>query len=162
MIKTTVIVFLSMYLLLSCTAQNELDYPGHYKTTKSSSFAAGDTLIVEYFFEFSNLKIGSSESAVSLFTFLSKHPEYNFVIISHTDSRGSEEANQTLSSKRAEIIRNEMVELGFPAHRLTAIGKGESQPIIDPEMIAQMETKEEMENAHQVNRRTELVLLNRN
>ncbi|UTW62018.1 OmpA family protein [bacterium SCSIO 12741] len=157
LVSSTLVLFLG--LLYSCSAQETGGYPKHYKTVESQSFAAGDTLVIEYLFELDGLKIGPSEWASSLYSFLSKHPEFDYVIVCHTDARGSEEANAELSTKRAERIKNEMVELGFPADRLRALGKGESDPVIKEETIAQLKTKEEKEKAHQLNRRTELILI---
>lgn len=49
----------------------------------------------------------------------------------HTDSRGSDAYNQKLSQRRAESVRQYLVDKGVPASRLDAIGKGESSPIAD-------------------------------
>jgi len=47
----------------------------------------------------------------------------------HTDSRGSDNYNMVLSKKRAESVRKKLIELGVSASRLTAVGKGEKEPI---------------------------------
>ncbi|MCB8964356.1 MAG: OmpA family protein [Bacteroidales bacterium] len=59
---------------------------------------------------------------------MSDHPELRFSIEGHTDSDGSETANQTLSEKRAEAVKNELAKLGINANRLTSKGWGESKP----------------------------------
>ncbi|HEX2733289.1 MAG TPA: OmpA family protein [Polyangiaceae bacterium] len=51
----------------------------------------------------------------------------------HTDNAGGERANQVLSQKRAETIKNTLVENGVPVSRLTAIGYGEMRPIASNE-----------------------------
>ncbi len=47
----------------------------------------------------------------------------------HTDSRGSRSYNQKLSQKRADNIKRYLVNKGFDASKIRAIGYGESRPI---------------------------------
>lgn len=51
------------------------------------------------------------------------------VIEGHTDSRGSDRANRTLSQSRADSVRSYLISQGVSSGRITAIGKGESEPI---------------------------------
>jgi outer membrane protein OmpA-like peptidoglycan-associated protein len=52
-------------------------------------------------------------------------------IVGHTDSSGSDIFNQQLSERRAEAVRAELIRDGVPAERLSAIGRGESDPRAD-------------------------------
>jgi OOP family OmpA-OmpF porin len=61
--------------------------------------------------------------------FLKASPAYNANIIGHTDSTASDVYNQKLSEKRAEKVKSMLVENGVDASRLSASGKGESQPV---------------------------------
>jgi OOP family OmpA-OmpF porin len=47
----------------------------------------------------------------------------------HTDSVGTDAYNQGLSERRANAVRNYLVDHGVSASRLTAVGFGESQPV---------------------------------
>lgn len=58
-------------------------------------------------------------------------PNPTVVINAHTDSKGSIEYNDKLSQRRAESIKSTLVESGFKEEQLTAIGKGELEPIED-------------------------------
>jgi outer membrane protein OmpA-like peptidoglycan-associated protein len=49
----------------------------------------------------------------------------------HTDASGDAEANRALSLRRAESVRRAFIEMGLPAARLTAVGRGEDSPIAD-------------------------------
>lgn len=50
-------------------------------------------------------------------------------VVGHTDERGTDEYNQVLSEKRAQAIMNYYIQRGIPADRLSAEGRGESEPI---------------------------------
>lgn len=51
------------------------------------------------------------------------------VIKGHTDSRGADEMNRTLSQARAEAVRSYLISQGVGANQLKAVGKGESEPV---------------------------------
>lgn len=77
------------------------------------------------------------------------HPEIQKLRIEgHTDSRGKEAANLTLSSGRAAAVMAYLVKGGVAADRLSAIGLGESRP------VDTLET----EAAWEKNRRVEFVI----
>jgi outer membrane protein OmpA-like peptidoglycan-associated protein len=60
------------------------------------------------------------------------HPEITAVVIEgHTDDRGSEDSNQTLSQGRAEAVVAYLVKRKIAADRLQAKGYGEGRPIAD-------------------------------
>ena len=62
---------------------------------------------------------------------MKNNPTYNLMIAGHTDSIGASDFNQRLSQKRADAVRQYLIERGVEASRLTAVGYGESQPIAD-------------------------------
>ncbi len=51
------------------------------------------------------------------------------VIEGHTDSRASSSYNLELSRNRADAVRAYLVSQGVPPERITAIGKGEAEPV---------------------------------
>jgi len=53
----------------------------------------------------------------------------NVVITGHTDRLGSHKYNQKLSERRAEAVKAYLVGKGVDASRLTAQGKGETEPV---------------------------------
>jgi outer membrane protein OmpA-like peptidoglycan-associated protein len=79
---------------------------------------------------------------------LIKYPETNITVIGHTDSKGSESYNQTLSESRSNSVVNFMTQNGINSTRSTAIGKGETDPI----------ATNETEEGSALNRRVEFVI----
>lgn len=56
----------------------------------------------------------------------------NLLIVGHTDSDGSDEANLKLSIERAEAVKNALINIyKISSDRLTTDGKGESVPVSD-------------------------------
>ncbi len=70
------------------------------------------------------------------------------VIEGHTDSRGSDKKNIKLSQQRADSVRTYLISQGVSSGRISAVGKGESQP------IANNKTAEGRAN----NRRVEIIV----
>lgn len=88
------------------------------------------------------------DNVVSL---MKKYPSLEIELSSHTDSRGSEAYNQTLSQKRANSAVQYIANQGVNPSRLLAKGYGESQ--LRNQCTNYIECSEE---AHQYNRRTEI------
>jgi peptidoglycan-associated lipoprotein len=101
-----------------------------------------------------NEEVNSADSLNYLFDLMVKNPTFVIQLESHTDTRGSVKDNDLLSQRRAETCVNYLVSRGIDKDRLSAKGRGESQPLITDEQIAKMQTEEEKEIAHQKNRRT--------
>src|SRR5574343_205494 len=57
-------------------------------------------------------------------------PASQVMIIGHTDRVGSVEANDRLSKKRAESVRDLLIEAGVAPDKLEAAGQGERNPIV--------------------------------
>jgi outer membrane protein OmpA-like peptidoglycan-associated protein len=60
---------------------------------------------------------------------MSANPALKIEISSHTDSRGSDQYNLTLSVKRANAAMDYLLQNGVKANRLKAIGYGEQKPL---------------------------------
>ena len=53
------------------------------------------------------------------------------VAVGHTDSKGSDKANQALSVRRAEAVKAYLVSKGIEKNRVYTEGKGSKQPVAD-------------------------------
>ena len=60
---------------------------------------------------------------------LNSYPQTTIRVEGHTDTSGSVEYNQALSERRAQTVKNALVQRGVDARRIDAIGYGKSQPI---------------------------------
>jgi OOP family OmpA-OmpF porin len=63
--------------------------------------------------------------------FLQENKGYQAIIYGYTDSIGSAKANKELSQKRANAVMKALGKYKISSVRLTAIGKGEANPIAD-------------------------------
>jgi outer membrane protein OmpA-like peptidoglycan-associated protein len=54
----------------------------------------------------------------------------DMVLIGHTDTVGTLEANDELSLQRAERMRADLIQQGFAAERIHAAGRGEREPLV--------------------------------
>jgi outer membrane protein OmpA-like peptidoglycan-associated protein len=78
-----------------------------------------------------DLKKESYPELNRLAAFLKKHPDIKIEISGHTDSIGTEQYNLILSQKRAESVKNYLIELGCKANQLISKGYGSMKPIAD-------------------------------
>lgn len=62
---------------------------------------------------------------------LAERPLEMVHVIGHSDRIGSDQANLRLSTARAQAVRDYLVERGVPADRITAVGRGSVQPVVE-------------------------------
>ena len=124
-----------------------------------------------------DLRPESMVSLDKLVETLNDNPNVTIELMSHTDSRDTEEYNQDLSQKRAQTAVQYLIDKGIEPQRLSAKGYGESSPkIVDDYIVTQspflksgtilteqyinsLASEEQKEIAHQINRRTEFKVL---
>ena len=83
-----------------------------------------------------NVKPESYPIIEQIANYLKEHPQMRIVIEGHTDNTGSDEKNITLSEKRAEGIKTEIVKRGIDAGRMETKGFGASKPVADNKTAA--------------------------
>ncbi|HSV87323.1 MAG TPA: OmpA family protein [Bacteroidales bacterium] len=108
---------------------------------------------------------------------MNDNPGLVIELASHTDSRGSELFNDTLSQLRAQAVVDYLIQMGIHQGRLVAKGYGETNPrnlvrtitrdgftfregtTLDEAFINNLPSERQREAAHALNRRTEFRIL---
>ncbi|MEO7080774.1 MAG: OmpA family protein [Flavobacteriales bacterium] len=86
---------------------------------------------------------------------LNDNPSVKIELSSHTDCRGNDAYNMSLSEKRAKSAVDYLIKQGIAKDRLTAKGYGETKP------VETCECTKCTEEQHQANRRTEFKVLSK-
>jgi OOP family OmpA-OmpF porin len=79
----------------------------------------------------STLKPESMGVINEIYQLMKDNPDLRFSVEGHTDNVGNDDSNMTLSAKRAERVKDTLIEMGIDEDRLTSKGWGESMPMDD-------------------------------
>jgi len=129
----------------SPSAGPAIEYPYEAELKNCGQLATYDLV-----FETNSDKLKGTDWPIlqTLADLLKKDPALKVEIAGHTDSTGNAAANQTLSEKRANAVKQTLSDrYGADANRLTAKGYGAEQPLAD----------NGSEPGRAINRRVELV-----
>lgn len=80
-------------------------------------------------FDSYSLQSETKSNLAELAATLKKYDDTNILVEGHTDSTGDDSYNQTLSEKRANEVKNFLVEQQVATSRITTKGYGEKQPL---------------------------------
>ena len=127
--------------------QRQIDVLQAKQTDRGLVLTLGDVLFTT---GRADLKPGAVGNLSKLIAFLNKYPDRSVTIQGYTDSVGSEDYNQRLSERRADSVKSYLAEQGISSMRLSAVGKGRSDPVADNDSAA----------GRQQNRRVEVVISN--
>lgn len=131
----------------SAALQQEIDGLNAKATERGLVVTLGDVLFQT---GKSNLKGGSTTNLSKLAIFLNTYKDRTVIIEGHTDSVGSEGANQSLSQRRANAVQSYLAHKGIDGGRLTSTGLGESSPVAGNDTAT----------GRQQNRRVEVIISN--
>ena len=112
-----------------------------------------------YEFNKTTLTDQAKDSLDYLYDILVDNPNITIELRANTDSRGSDLYNLKLSQGRAESVVKYLTSLGIASDRMVPRGYGETNLLITDEEINKLSTEEEREAAHQLNRRTDFIVL---
>jgi outer membrane protein OmpA-like peptidoglycan-associated protein/tetratricopeptide (TPR) repeat protein len=118
---------------------------------------ANKVMLNPIYFDFDKSNI-TAQAAFELDKLVELMNKYQTIVIraeSHTDSRGSEKYNQSLSERRALTTAQYVISKGIDASRITGVGMGEKMPVNDCGYKCN-------EEQHQMNRRSEFIILEGN
>lgn len=94
----------------------------------------GEGIVVEFSsnvlfgFDKANLSNDAKTNLNKLVAVLDTYPDTDIEVQGHTDSKGSEAYNQTLSEERAGVVSNYLANKGIANKRLSTKGFGENAP----------------------------------
>lgn len=77
---------------------------------------------------------------------LKENPQTNVRMAGYTSAQGSEEVNQTLSERRANAVRDHLIEEGIAPERITVIGYGRTKPAVYEVTPDNIDSKEALAN----------------
>lgn len=127
--------------------QAQLDALNARQTERGLVITIGDLLFATGGAE---LRSAGANDLDRLAQFLQQHPDRDVLIEGHTDSVGSDDANFSLSQRRAESVKAYLLRQGVASRRLDAFGKGENSPVAGNESAS----------GRQLNRRVEVIISN--
>ena len=135
-------------------------------------------LIENIFYDFdkATLRPESATALDELVQLLNENPNITIELSAHTDYKGSDEYNKSLSQRRAESVVNYLIDHGIASDRLTPKGYGEGKPKTIKRKVAERYPflkagdvlteayittlpEEQQEQCNQLNRRTEFIVL---
>ncbi len=137
------------------------------------------TLIDNIFYDFdkATLRDSSKTALDKLVELLNENPNITIELAAHTDYKGSNKYNESLSQRRAESVVNYLIAHGIAADRLTPKGYGEERPKkmnrkavekhswlkegdeLTESFITALKDEKKEEECNQLNRRTEFQVL---
>lgn len=131
----------------SAELQHQIDTLNARVTDRGLVLTLGDVLFTT---GRSDLATGATVHLDKLVAFLNRYPDREVLIEGYTDSVGTQDYNQGLSERRAESVRHYLSGQGIDTGRLTASGKGESNPVAGNDSAT----------GRQQNRRVEVIISN--
>ncbi|WP_369049495.1 OmpA family protein [Tenacibaculum sp. UWU-22] len=121
-----------------------------------------DQIVIKpIYFDFDkyNIRQDAEYELEHIVTVMKNHPDMVIRIESHTDCRGTEAYNRTLSDNRAKSTRDYIISRGIESNRIqSAVGYGESQLLYNCEGDCKSCTEEQ----HQLNRRSYFYIVSGN
>lgn len=86
---------------------------------------------VLYFLSGSNQLAPESDARLAeILGDIARLPAPELVVIGHTDSVGTDSANDAISRQRADLIRARLIEKGIGAERIEAVGRGKRELLV--------------------------------
>jgi len=99
--------------------------------TEISSKGFIDVYGIYFDFASATLRLESAPAIQQITEYLKENVQQKILIEGHTDNVGSESANLSLSEKRANAVKEELVKNGIDAGRISIQGMGSKNPIAD-------------------------------
>jgi len=96
----------------------------------------------------STLRPEAQSNLRQLVASLEEYEGTDVLVVGHTDSTGADDYNQSLSERRSDSARNFLIGAGLASDRVSAIGRGEMEPVASNDTLS----------GRQDNRRVEIAI----
>ena len=116
--------------------------------------AGGDTLALYFEFDEDEMNPRTRRQLEIVSLILKADPGKKITLSGHTDALGTKDYNNSLSSRRAAVVRDYLTKAGVASTQIVTVGKGDSQPR-RPNVT---ETGDDNPDGRRANRRTEIYL----
>ena len=116
--------------------------------------AGGDTLALYFEFDEDEMNPRTRRQLEIVSMILKSDPGKKITLSGHTDALGTKQYNNSLSSRRADVVRDFLTKAGVASAQIVTLAKGDSQPR-RPNIT---ETGSDNPEGRRANRRTEIYL----
>jgi len=146
--KIKISVFLCILLLAGCAAPQIKTQEGGAANISTESNFLTVTFKGDVTFDYNSAEVKTElySEVDRVAGVLTQNPNTYIRIEGHTDSIGSDRYNLDLSKRRANAVKNLLVQFGIDDNRIEVVGLGKTMPI----------TTNETEAGRQKNRRVEI------
>ncbi len=72
----------------------------------------------------------SKRDVDNVFTEIAKRPVPDIVVVGHADATGTDQINDPLAQRRADVVKSELIRRGIPAASIDAISRGSRDPAV--------------------------------
>ena len=122
----------------STSTSSDVSSSGETETTESASIEPGsqEDLIVNVgdrvFFNYDSAELDTDaqELLQDQVAWLKQYSNVSVIIEGHCDERGTREYNLALGEKRAQSVKNYLINLGISADRVSTISYGKERPAV--------------------------------
>ncbi len=126
---------IALFGVIGCTHKSQESSSGEYGVSTASPVAFEEfenKVGSKVFFAFDNSDLSSQSEAIldKQVNFMREYSHLNFVIEGHCDKRGTIEYNLALGERRANTVKEYLVQHGINPSRLTVISFGKERPAV--------------------------------
>jgi peptidoglycan-associated lipoprotein len=112
-------------------SEGGLDGSGSLSGSESGAFEVSELQTVYFDFDRALIRDDQKPAMRSNADAVQQHEEWRIIVVEgHTDERGTEEYNLALGERRANSVKQYLVNSGMPASRVDTVSFGESKPAV--------------------------------